>query len=154
MATATRKKTRRTTKKKASAKAPNPAFAFLMSFMKRRPKAAYADAAAAAKAAGHTIYPIMWGRAQLLLGRTKLKKKGAAKKATARRSTNGRRKAGPKKRLGRPPGSRNAPKAAGEFSIPVADDDIQNMSNLVEALNAGGRAVLRFDGDTWMLAVE
>jgi hypothetical protein len=52
---------------------------------KKNPYVAYADVAAAAKAKGHKVYPIVFGRAKLLLGLVKAKPakkaKAAAKKA-------------------------------------------------------------------------
>ena len=149
MATAMRKKSKRTSKKKAAAKTPNPAFAFLFAFMKRRPKAVYADAAAAAQAAGHKIFPIMWGRAQVLLGRATAKKKSTAKAPAAQKATSTG-----KRRVGRPRGSKNVVKSKGGFSIPVDDDAVHQMSELVEALNSGGKAMLRYDGKSWVLAVD
>ncbi|MFH0946969.1 MAG: hypothetical protein V2A76_17395 [Planctomycetota bacterium] len=117
--------------------------------MKRRPKAVYADAAAAAKAAGHTVFPIMWGRAQVLLGRATVKKRVT----TAKTATPGAAAPG-KKRLGRPRGSKNVAASAGGISIPVDNDAVHQMSQLVEALNGGGKAILRYDGKSWVLAVN
>ncbi|MBI5853032.1 MAG: hypothetical protein HZB39_18635 [Planctomycetes bacterium] len=61
------------------------AFAFVHSMLQKDPKVAYADVAAKAKAKGHKIYPVVFGRAKLLLGLVKAnpakKAKAAAKKA-------------------------------------------------------------------------
>ena len=54
---------------------------FLLDFMKSHPKAVYGDAHQAALRAGHKIFPIMWGRAQVMLGRVKAKARGTAKAA-------------------------------------------------------------------------
>jgi hypothetical protein len=135
---------------KGAQSSPNPAFAWLLAFMKRRPAAAYSDAAAAAKQAGHSLYPITWGRAQLLLGRVKAKSggRGGRPKAAApmkrgpgrpRKSLSGR---GP----GRPPGSRT-----GAASIAVAEGDVTRMQAFVAALNSGRKANLRYDGRGWEL---
>ena len=63
----------------------NPAFDFVCGMLKKNPNVAYADVAAAAKAKGHKVYPIVFGRAKLLLGLVKAnpakKAKAAAKKA-------------------------------------------------------------------------
>lgn len=147
---ATKKRAKRKTTKKKAAKQPNPAFDFLIRFMKKRPKAAYADAAEACEKAGHKVFPIMWGRAQLLLGRAKpgagKAKKAAARKAAAGRPGNGRRTSAGK-RVGRPRG-RPAKQAAG-ISIPGAD--VEQLQDLVHALNAGGKAMLQYDGDQWLV---
>lgn len=155
----TNKKKKKTRKKRAAkgtaaAKAPNPAFAFLIAFMKKRPKAVYADAAAAAAKAGHKIYPIMWGRAQVVLGRVASKPRGTGKTAVARKKAATR--ATPPKAAKRPVGRprKNAAAASKGNSIPVAEGDLARMSGLVDALNGGGKAVLRYDGDGWELAVE
>ncbi|MFH1833918.1 MAG: hypothetical protein ABH877_02745 [bacterium] len=111
-----------------------------------RPKAVYADAAAVAKKAGHKVYPVMWGRAQLLLGRVKAKRKAATGK------TKVVRKQAARKRVGRPRGRRTSTPATAAITVP--DADIDTARDVVEALNAGGKAVLRFDGKAWVLAVE
>ena len=40
------------------------------------------------------------------------------------------------------------------MSIPVADADLRSMQELVDALNSGGHASLRYDGNGWELTVE
>lgn len=166
--TAPRRKTAKTRgarkAKPAAGKAPNPAFAFLTDFMTKNPKAVYADAAAAAAKAGHKVYPIMWGRAQALLGRVKSKPRGSGKAAAAKRTATraGRRKAATaaprggkrgstKQPVGRP---RRAATAGANGAVPVAEGDLPRMAALVDALNVGGKAVLRYAGDGWELAVE
>lgn len=157
-----KKKTRGKRKAKAAGKAPNPAFAFLTKFMERKPNAVYADARAAAEKAGHTIYPIMWGRAQTLLGRVKSKKRGTGKTAMAKQAAaaskapragkkTAKRKTA-KKRVGRP--RKTATSSASNGVFKVASEDLDRMSALVDALNSGGQAVLRYAGDGWELAVE
>lgn len=175
----TRKKAQRTAPKRVSAKtrgarrtkaaagkAPNPAFAFLTDFMTRNPKAVYADAAAAAAEAGHKIYPIMWGRAQALMGRVKSKPRGSGKAAVATRAASaakaggrkaaaaaprGAKRSAAKRSVGRP---RKTATAAANGAFPVAEGDLPRMAALVDALNAGGKAVLRYAGDGWELAVD
>ena len=46
----------------------SPAMAFILEFLKGNGEAAYADVRAAAEQEGHSIYPIMYGRAKALLG--------------------------------------------------------------------------------------
>ena len=145
------------------------AFAYLMTFMKDHPKAVYADAAAAAKKAGHAVYPIMWGRAQGLLGRVKMRPRGEGKAARAANAGRPPRVSKTGKRLGRPPGSKNKPKtgmastagttrsytrraaSSGTASLTVDSSNLANAQALVDALNNGGRAALRYDDGAWTI---
>ncbi len=137
---------KRKTSKAAADKAPNPAFAFLMKFMKSKPKAAYADAAAAAKRAGHTIYPIMWGRAQMLLGRVKAKPRGDGKVAGAAKVAAAPKVRAPRERVAGVPGN--------GASITIDGADVERWSRIVEKLNGGGTAALVFDGSEWAVTVR
>ncbi len=143
---------------------PNPTMDFLVDFMRNNPSAAYADAAAAAKSARKSIYPIMWGRAQVMLGRVKQKPRGQGKMALATRAaaresatttlsqdsaTTPPVKRGP----GRPPKARVATSSMNEISVPVEPADVNQVSSLVAALNDGGRAMLRYDGGGWEFTV-
>lgn len=149
-------------------KAPNPAFAFLLDYMKKHPDVAYADAAAAAMRAGYKVFPIMWGRAQMMLGRVKAKPRGegkaAVKKAKARAKakaeaepaappvpTAAQTPAGP---ASRPAAPRRSPTFQRSAHLPVTDSDLNRARDLVDRINAGHRAVLLYDGDEWVLAVE
>lgn len=153
--------------KKTTGKA-NPAMDFLIDFMKRNPKAVYADAAAAAKSARMAIYPIMWGRAQVLLGRVAQKPRGQGKaaKMTAAKTAKASALAPAaatatamapivKRGPGRPPKIRPVmvTTSGRAVSIPVANADLAQMQQLVDALNGGGKAMLRYDGNGWSLAV-
>ncbi|KAA3636073.1 MAG: hypothetical protein DWP92_10125 [Armatimonadetes bacterium] len=151
---ATRKTTKRKAKKTTAKKQPNPAFDFLVKFMKRRPKAIYADAAAAAKRSRLKIYPVMWGRAQLLLGRVKAGKgKLKAKMKAAARKTKATRKKVTKKRVGRPRGPGRPRKSASREGLSVPGASVEELQALVDALNAGGKASLRYDGSEWTVVV-
>lgn len=125
-------------------KQPNPSFEFLIDFMKSHPEAVYADAAAAASDAGHKIHPIVWGRAQLLLGRVKAGegKQAARQKAAADVTTE------PDDRL-----PERAPAPARE-GIAIPGASVEELQDLVDALNEGGRAILRYDDKRWTLIVE
>lgn len=68
-----------------------PAFEFVVAQLKKNPKVAYSEVHAAAEKKGHTIYPIMYGRAKRLLGLVAAK---SGKKVA-------------KKKVGRPLGSKN-----------------------------------------------
>lgn len=67
----------------AAAKAPSPALEFLVDALKRNPKAAYADLKAKADEKKLTVYPVMFGRAKLLLGLVKAKPRGTGRFAKA-----------------------------------------------------------------------
>ncbi len=60
------------------------AFAFVKDYLTKKKDASFAEVAEAAKAAGHKVYPIVYGRAQLLLGHVKAGKKAAKKTAVKR----------------------------------------------------------------------
>ena len=60
------------------------AFAFVKDYLTKKKGAPFAEVAEAAKAAGHKVYPIVYGRAQLLLGHVKAGKKAAKKTAVKR----------------------------------------------------------------------
>jgi len=147
-------------KKRAARKAKtggNPAMDFLVAFMKRRPKAAYADAAAAAKKARHKIYPVMWGRAQLLLGRVKAGQ-GRTKHAKAARRTTSR-KAANRKVARKTTATRGRPRKvtrkartrrSSGLTLSIADSQSpQELTAVVEAINQGAKAALIYRGDSW-----
>lgn len=59
----------------------NPGFAFLVTELKQNQQARYGDLLAAASAKGLKVYPVMFGRAQAMLGIVKQSKRGAGKVA-------------------------------------------------------------------------
>lgn len=142
------------------------AFEYMMNQMKKDAKATYAEVAAACKKAGHAVFPIMWGRAQALLGRVKMKPRGQGKAAKAKAAAG---MATAPKRRGRPPGSKNKSTLArlaagvgraarstfggGHPSLAVSNTDLANAQALVDALNAGRRAALRYEGGNWVIGV-
>ncbi len=67
----------------AAAKPQSPAMEFLVDSLKRNPKAAYADLKAKADEKKLKVFPIMFGRAQALLGIVKTAKRGTGKFAKA-----------------------------------------------------------------------
>jgi len=133
---------------------------FMLNYMKKSPEAPYRDVAAAAKKAGHSVYPIMFGRAQVLLGIRKAKPRGA-KKSTAAASTSARRgrkpaAAAPEFKVKRGPGRprKNAP-AAGAIPLQVAGAAVRGRWRpLADHLKGGGRVGLRYAGGEWMLATS
>lgn len=67
-----------------AAKKTNPAMDFIVEQLKKNRKAAYADIKASADARKLEIYPIMFGRAQAMLGIVKSKPRGQGKYAQAK----------------------------------------------------------------------
>jgi len=67
-----------------AAKKPSPTMDFLVSALKSNPKASYADLKQKADAKKLKLYPIMYGRAQALLGIVKSAKRGSGKMAKAK----------------------------------------------------------------------
>jgi hypothetical protein len=67
----------------AAQKAPSPALEFLVDSLKRNPKAVYADLKAKADEKKLKVFPVMFGRAKLLLGLVKAAKRGTGKFAQA-----------------------------------------------------------------------
>lgn len=69
-----------------AAKKSNPAMDFIVDSLKSNRNAKYGDIAAAAAKKRLKIYPIMFGRAQALLGIVKSAKRGQGKAAKAKQS--------------------------------------------------------------------
>ena len=67
----------------AAKKAQSPAMAFLVAALKTNKKAAYADIKAKADKKKLKLYPVMFGRAQAMLGIVKSAKRGTGKTAKA-----------------------------------------------------------------------
>ncbi|MBI4880033.1 MAG: hypothetical protein HY812_10315 [Planctomycetes bacterium] len=140
--------------RKKVATAKSPAMDFLVSFMKARPKASYGEARQAANRSGHTVYPIMWGRAQVMLGRVKAKKRGSAKAAAAPAAKRrmavrpGVRKVGrPRKVL-----ARKAPGGSARVVLPIQDRvALESWQSFVAMMNAGSKVALQYDGARWVL---
>jgi hypothetical protein len=88
---------------KKKQKKGNPGMAFIVNALKKNRKASYGDIAAAAAKKRLTIYPIMYGRAQALLGIVKQSPRGQGKLARAKAAAarGGAKRRGP----GRPPKS-------------------------------------------------
>lgn len=67
-----------------AAKKDTSAMDFILASLKKSKKATYAEVKAAAEEKGLVIYPIMYGRAQALLGYVKMKPRGQGKAAVAK----------------------------------------------------------------------
>lgn len=64
-----------------AAKKPNPGFQFILAALKKNKKATYQDISAAAAKKKLKLYPVMFGRAQAMLGIVKQSKRGTGKVA-------------------------------------------------------------------------
>ena len=97
---AKRKTNKRALAKKKGAKGSSkPGYDFIVRRLEKDRNAAYGDIAKAAGRAGHTIYPVMFGRAKAALGLVKVSARGEGKAATKsssprRRGPGRRRQAG------------------------------------------------------------
>ncbi len=70
------------------------AFAFVKKYLEKKPGAPFAEVSTAGEKKGHKIWPIVYGRAQLLLGQagdSESRAKAASRKAAVARPTTGRR---------------------------------------------------------------
>jgi hypothetical protein len=103
----------------------NPAMDFIVESLRKNKDATYAEIADAAQKRGYTIYPIMFGRAQAMLGLVKVAPRGQGK-AKAQASAARGRKAGGRGGPGRPARSASA---SGSSSL----DDV------ISALKEGDR---------------
>ena len=80
MAAKKKKKKKAAKAAKSGDKKASPAMEFLVAALKKNPKISYADVKDAAAKKGLTLYPIMYGRAQALLGLVKVSPRGSKKK--------------------------------------------------------------------------
>ena len=114
-----------------AAKKTNPGFDFIVAALKKNPKATYKDIAAAAAKKKLKVFPIMFGRAQAMLGIVKQAKRGKGKAAKAKAKAV---KATPAKRgPGRP--RKNA--------APVLDGSLES---IVAAVKTSERDKARYRG--------
>mgnify|MGYP007059423716 CR=1 FL=1 len=100
----------------AAKKKSNPAMEFIVATLKRNPKTTYADLAKAAGKKRLKIYPIMYGRAQAMLGIVKQAPRGQGKAAKARVAKAAPARRGP----GRPRKTASAPGMDGTIEGIVA----------------------------------
>lgn len=101
----------------------NPAMDFIVDQLKKNRNAAYRDIHEAAKKRGYDIYPIMYGRAQAMLGIVKVAPRGQGKKAAATTA----------RRPGRPPGKRGPGRPPRSTGAGGSIDDV------ITALKEGDR---------------
>ena len=84
-----------TTIRNMAAKKSSPEMAFVLECLKRDRSASYADVRDAAAKKKMTIYPIVYGRAQALLGIVKLTPRGQGKTARAKAAVSNKAAGGP-----------------------------------------------------------
>src|SRR5262249_37691688 len=88
-------------KTRMAAKKASPAMDFIIEHLKRNRKAEYSDVKSAADSKRLKVFPIMFGRAQALLGIVKTRPRGSGKAAQARAGMLPKRGPGrPRKNLG------------------------------------------------------
>lgn len=120
-----------------AAKKDTSAMEFIVEQLKKNRKAAYADIRAAAEAKKLKIFPIMYGRAQALLGIVKAKPRGQGKAAKAKAAAAAASAVGmPKKRgPGRPPKSSYAASAG---------LDMSSFDGIISAVRSSEQAKARY----------
>ncbi|MBL8766396.1 MAG: hypothetical protein JNL94_03470 [Planctomycetes bacterium] len=107
------------------------AFAFLTTYVKRHPSATYQDAADAASAAGHRVFPIQFTRAVSAVSGPK---------------------PAPKKRVAAPKPPR---RAALKATLVVRNaKDLATWSEIVSRINVGARAEIKGNGERWQIVVR
>lgn len=154
-------------KKQAKKQDGSRAMALLLEFMKQNPNAKFSDARDELAKQGFKIYPINWGRAMALLGRTGETQQRSAKKAARKQTSRAAKKTAAKraakrrtrrKATGVAPATQSRSRAtgvrAGRPRIPVDEGSLRQWQQMLEAVNAGGRLVLQFDGSSWFVTSE
>jgi hypothetical protein len=119
-----------------AAKKTSPGFDFIVAALKKNPKAAYKDIAAAAAKKKLKVFPVMFGRAQAMLGIVKQAARGKGKVAKAKAKAKAQAGTGVVKRgPGRP--RKNA--------APVAKLD-GSLESIVAAVKSSEQAKARYRG--------
>ena len=116
-----------------AAKKTNPGFDFIVAALKKNPKATYKDIAAAAAKKKLKVFPIMFGRAQAMLGIVKQAKRGKGKAAKAKAKAKAVKATPAKRGPGRP--RKNA--------APVLDGSLES---IVAAVKTSERDKARYRG--------
>ena len=119
-----------------AAKKANPGFEFIVAALKKNPKATYKDITTAAAKKKLKLFPVMFGRAQAMLGIVKQAARGKGKAAKAKAKAKARAKALPtpaKRGPGRP--RKNA--------APSIDGSLES---IVSAVKSSEQAKARYRG--------
>lgn len=110
---------------------------FIVEYLKKNKKAAYADVRSAAEAKKIQVYPIMYGRAQALLGLVESKPRGQGKAALAKAGKQADasiERRGP----GRPP------KSASSMVVPRMSVDTSSLDGIIAAVKNSENAKERY----------
>lgn len=107
---------------------------FLVAYLKKNPKALYKDVAAAAAKKNLKVFPIMYGRAQVMLGIVKAAPRGQGKVAKKKQSAKAATADGARRGPGRP--RKNA--------APVAASGGSALESIVAAIQSGERERVRY----------
>jgi len=109
---------------------------FARAYLRKKPKASFAEIRDAAAEKKLVLYPVSYGRAQALEGLVKVAKYGTKKKAKASGRGPGRPKGSKNKAKasgrgpGRPKGSKNKPRLPARTRIDSIDDLVGTIKNL------------------------
>ena len=131
----------------AAKKKNTEGFAFITAALTKDKKVSYADIKVAAEKKGLTIHPIMYGRAQAMMGIVKSAKRGTGKFAQATRE---KAAGGPKRGPGRPPkvavdgAPRRGPGRPRKNPLPAAMGD--GLEGIVAAVKASQQDLGRYRG--------
>ncbi len=111
----------------------NPAMEVLLDELRSDKSAVYKDAAEAAAKKKLKVFPIMWGKAKVILGHVKVAPRGQGKQAKAKAAKAKAKVAAPAKRgPGRPPKSAAAASFAG------------TIDSIIAAVKSGDQAKARY----------
>ena len=119
-----------------AAKKTSPGFDFIVAALKKNPKATYKDIAAAAAKKKLKVFPVMFGRAQAMLGIVKQAARGKGKVAKAKAKAKARASAGLVKRGPGRPRKNASPAAALDGSL----------ESIVAAVKSSEQAKARYRG--------
>lgn len=126
-----------------AAKKANPGFEFIVAALKKNPKATYKDIAAAAAKKKMKLFPVMFGRAQAMLGIVKqaARGKGKAAKAKAKAKAQAEAKASRATVLSTP--AKRGPGRPRKNAAPTFDGSLEG---IVAAVKSSEQAKARYRG--------
>jgi hypothetical protein len=125
-----------------AAKKDTSAMDFILATLKKNKKASYAEVKAAADEKGLAVYPIMYGRAQALLGYVPMKPRGQGKAAVAKAAKAAPAPVAPiagapvKRGPGRPPKS--------SYVTAAPSMDLSSLDGIINAVRSSESAKARY----------